>query len=126
MEKVAIFYDGACHLCSKEVAHYRKEDKDKRLRLVDISQPDFDAASEGLDPKAVNKYFHVKNKNGEILTGVGAFATIWEELNIFRPLAWMAKNPVTRFFMDAGYKVFAEIRPFLPKKKDCDSGNCQI
>lgn len=123
-ESLQIYYDGACHLCSKEIEHYRHKDTEKRLHFIDISNPLFDAKAEGLNPQMVQKYFHVKTAAGETLTGVSAFAKIWQTLGIFKTLDRLYRTPGTRQLMDFGYLVFAQIRPLLPKK-DCDSGHCQ-
>lgn len=122
--KLRLYYDGACHLCSREVEGYLRVDKNKKLVPVDISASDFDAESEGVDANLVNKYFHVKNHNGELIDGVEAFAAIWDELGILSPLSWFSKTMLGGFAMHLSYVVFAEIRPYLPKRKECES--CKI
>jgi predicted DCC family thiol-disulfide oxidoreductase YuxK len=123
-DTLKVYYDGACHLCSREVETYLKADHNNKIKAIDISSPNFDAAFEGLDEKRANKYFHVKNTKGEVIEGVEAFAAIWETLNIFKPLRWFYKTRFGKITMGASYKVFAEVRPFLPKRKDCST--CKI
>lgn len=119
--KLKIFYDGACHLCSREVESYLKVDKAGKLAPIDIAGPDFDPKADGIDEKRANKYFHVKNGKGEILEGVEAFAAIWDSLGILKPLSWFSKTTVGKITMGASYKIFAEIRPYLPKRKGCET-----
>jgi len=122
--ELKLFYDGACHLCSREVEGYLKVDQAQKLMPIDISKGDFDAKAEGLDIHRANKYFHVKTKDGEILDGVPAFAAIWDTLGVMKPLSWFSKTSLGRLSMGLSYKVFAEIRPYLPKRKDCSA--CKI
>ncbi len=123
--KTKIFYDGACHLCAREIDHYKKIDTENRIEYVDIADPNFNALEEDLDPKMVNKYLHVKDKEGNPITGVDAFIEIWKELPQYNWLAKLAKAPLISPAMRIGYKIFAEIRPHLPKKKNhCSSGAC--
>jgi predicted DCC family thiol-disulfide oxidoreductase YuxK len=124
--RLKVYYDGACILCSREIDHYRKKDTEQKIEYVDISAPYFDAAEEGLDPVAVNKYFHVRTKDGDVITGVSAFNAIWEELGVFKLLSIMSKLRYSRKAMDLGYVVFSKVRPWLPKRKDCENGSCQI
>lgn len=123
--ELAVYFDGACHLCSREVAHYQRIDLRGALAPVDIAAPDFDAAALGLDPVAVNRALHVRLPTGELRTGVDAFVEIWRRLPSYRWLARVASVPVLRPLLDTGYWVFARIiRPALPKRR-CAGGTCR-
>ncbi|MFK7872820.1 MAG: thiol-disulfide oxidoreductase DCC family protein [Oligoflexales bacterium] len=113
------YYDGSCPLCEHEMQVYKNLDRYDRLKLMDISAVGFDPTQEGLDPKLVNKFFHIKSAKNELCSGVDAFVQIWETLEIFPYGIWCAKNRVIRPLMNVGYLVFANLRPYLPKKK-CD------
>ncbi len=125
MSALKVYYDGLCPLCDREINHYKKIDHKKTIDFIDISSDDFDPKSEGLNPKNVQKKFHVKNSNNKVLTGVDAFAAIWKHLNIFKPLQFMTHNRFTRPFLDVGYNIFAFIRPIF-RRKDCSSGSCKL
>lgn len=122
---LTVYYDSACYVCAAEIDVYRKKDKHRKLAYVDISAPAFDAHQEGLDPKTVHKWFHARRADGELLVGVDAFIAIWDQLSSFRFMAKAARNPVARFLMDQGYKIFVEVRPYLPRKK-CADGSCNL
>ncbi len=51
-DRLQVFFDGACPLCSREVSHYKKRDLHNKIEWIDIAQPTFNAASFGLDPVA--------------------------------------------------------------------------
>lgn len=120
-----IYYDGACHLCSMEINHYRKKDMNNQLEYVDISSPSFDAMTVPIDPMILNKYFHVQTTSGEWKAGVDAFAEIWKHVPGFTLAHKCADFRPTRLLMDFGYHVFARLRPLLPKKK-CPNGGCEV
>jgi predicted DCC family thiol-disulfide oxidoreductase YuxK len=122
--KLKLYYDGACHLCSREIEGYLKKDPNQFLMPIDISGPDFDPEKDGIEVEKANKYFHVKKTTGEILDGVPAFAAIWDTLEILKPLSWFSKTSLGSFAMGSAYKVFAEIRPLLPKRRGCET--CKI
>ena len=123
--KLTVYYDGQCHLCSREIEMYRNKDVDNKIIFQDISLASFDAKTEHLNPEEVHKVFHVKNAKGELLKAVDGFIAIWDELDTFQPLSKMAKSKLIRPFFDLGYYSFAKIRPLLPKK-ECNDGTCRI
>ena len=126
MEKLTVFYDGACHLCHREVVHYKKKDSKSLLNLVDISQTDFNAHDFGLDPEDVQINMHSKSENGEVFKGVDTFIEIWKRIPPFHLLIPIFENHWLRPTINFGYKVFAvHIRPRLPKRK-CEDGACEI
>lgn len=126
---LTIYVDGACYLCSKEIEHYAKHDVHQRLTIVDISHPQFDPEAEGLDPFLVHRYFHVRNEDGHLCHGVPAFREIWKRLPRYQPLHRLTQPSWVQHSMNVGYRVFAAVRPYLPKKKDglcSDSPYCTI
>jgi predicted DCC family thiol-disulfide oxidoreductase YuxK len=116
---LTIYFDGACHLCSREIEHYRRKDRKGEIRFVDISLPDFSAAAEGLDPIRVQQVMHVRTRDGRILTAVDAFLEIWKVIPGMQFLQRIASLRILRPFLDFGYHTFARLRPYLPKRKNC-------
>ncbi len=123
-KKLQVFYDGLCPLCTKEISHYRKIDINKKIEFIDISNPNFDEKTYGLEGREFNKTFHVKDKSGEFKTAVDGFVAIWDELNCFKPLSYMAKNKVSRPLFDIGYCVFANVRPLF-RNNECPEEVCE-
>lgn len=116
-----IYYDGLCHLCSAEINHYKKVCGHKNLSFVNIADPTFNAESEGLNTRDVNRFMHVKNDAGQIFTKVDAFIEIWKALPGYQLAAKIAQIKILRPFLNLGYWTFATlIRPYLPKKKSCN------
>lgn len=126
MEQLTIFYDGACHLCHREVEHYFKKDEQNKLKGVDISNKDFDAQSYGLDDSYVNLHMHAIDSLGKVYVGIDCFAQIWRRLPGYKKFAGVLEGKGLRPFLNFGYDIFArQIRPRLPKR-NCDSGTCDI
>lgn len=73
--RTAIFFDGECHLCSREIDHYRNARGADRLQFIDISDPHFDAERWNLDRRQVRKHLHVRRADGSVVKGVEAFAS---------------------------------------------------
>jgi predicted DCC family thiol-disulfide oxidoreductase YuxK len=126
--KGAIFYDGLCVLCSREIEHYRKQAGSEAFNFIDITSPDFTPEAYGVDPHAVHKVMHVKDTTGQLHTGVDAFRAIWKELPKYKFLYRWTNNKAAQFFMKLGYSGFVSIRPYLPRKKvNCEtSPYCDI
>jgi len=123
-----VFFDGACHLCSREIEMIRMRAKPGTVGFVDISDPAFDPLAHGVDAARVNKHMHVRNdETGELHIGISSFPVLWEVVPGFRWLAAILRFPLVRPFAWLGYAIFAEIRPLLPKRqRRCDPGGCEV
>ncbi|MEI6805885.1 MAG: DUF393 domain-containing protein [Myxococcaceae bacterium] len=119
LKKTTIYFDGACHLCSREMQNYRIREGSQNLHFVDIAASDFDANTVGLDPKKVQAVLHVQRRDRTYVTGIDAFAAIWRELRIFPILIFLVEHQPSRLLFAIGYRAFAAIRPLLPKRKRC-------
>ena len=97
MEEVArtqVYYDGACPVCSREIALYR------RLASGDANPPDFiDVSSAttdiapGLTRADALARFHIRNGQGELVSGAAAFIALWRATPRFRLLGRIASIP---------------------------------
>lgn len=126
---LTVYYDELCVLCAKEIHHYQKQVGSEKIRFVDITASEFDPKKEGVDPFEVHKIMHAKSADGTLLTKVNAFIAIWEILPKYQWLYRLSKNVAVKKMMDAGYVVFAAVRPYLPKKEkhSCEASPfCEI
>lgn len=119
--KPILYYDGLCPLCSREINHYRKSAKADLIQFIDITSPDFEAQSEGLDPFKIHQSMHLKKANGEIVTGVDAFQEIWSTLPGYGWMAHLLEYRPVHKVAEWGYSVFAKLRPYLPRTKRQDA-----
>ncbi len=112
--KSKIFVDGNCIVCDMEIAHYKRI-APELFDIVDINADGFDAKKYGLTPEGVQKNMHLLTSNGELKVGVDAFAHIWSQIVKYSFAAKAIRWPIVYPLAKVGYKVFATIRPLLPK-----------
>jgi len=125
-----VFYDGACVVCASEIEHYRRRDQAGRLVSIDISAADFDPHLYGIPLPALMYELHAIDRQGTIYRGIDAFWAIWQAFPA-SPLFWLLGRlvtlPLLRPLARLGYRGFARIRPYLPKRQSaCLTGSCRI
>jgi predicted DCC family thiol-disulfide oxidoreductase YuxK len=129
-QKLKVYYDGLCKVCSREIEHYRKQIGANGIEFIDICASGFDATKEGLDPVQVHKVMHVRRQDGSLAVKVDAFIEIWKTLPRYRFLLRVVNYPGVRTLLDLGYHAFSIIRPVLPRysaQADCqDSPYCEV
>lgn len=121
-----IFYDGACRLCAAEIEHYLKRDHGDRLQGVDISSPQF-VAPDGLSLAALMYELHVVDADGTIYRNIAAFQVIWQAFplsRLYRFLSLLFDVPLFTPLARCGYRLFARLRRYLPKRRSCARGVC--
>lgn len=116
LHKSKILFDGNCYVCDFEISHYKKI-APELFDIIDISNPDFNAASYGLTVEAVNQKMHVLTPENQTRAGVEAFIHIWSKLPNYRWLSKLIALPGIYHLATIGYFIFANIRHYLPKKK---------
>lgn len=124
--RLAVYFDGLCPLCSREIAHYRKRVSPDVAAFVDIAAPGFDPVALGFEPARVHRHLHAR-LDGSLYVGVDAFRALWGVVPGFRWLRTLTGWPVVYQVSKVLYAVFARLRPLLPKRKaGCDSGRCEV
>ncbi len=111
---LTVYFDGACALCSVEIGHYAGQRGSERLCFVDASAPEAETGPD-LQRDAALGRFHVRQANGELLSGARAFVAIWETLPAWRPLARIARLPGVMPVLEIGYRLFLPVRPLLSR-----------
>lgn len=106
-----VYFDGACPLCSKEIATYRTTRGGDQLQWVDANGCDEAALGPALNRSAALARLHVRLADGTLLSGAAAFVAIWQRLPAFRALAWLARVPGVLLVMEGAYRAFLWIRP---------------
>ncbi|ABA89978.1 protein of unknown function DUF393 [Syntrophotalea carbinolica DSM 2380] len=114
---LTIFYDGSCPLCAREMAFYRSRVSAARMIFVDISRPDFDAATYGRWRQEFMAALHVLDAGGHFFVGVDAFRALWLAMpDRFYPfLARLTGLPGVYLLARVGYRLFVRWRHLLPR-----------
>lgn len=124
-QQIKVFYDGLCHLCSREIDHYKKMRGADKINFIDITAPGFNPEAEGLDPFDVHRNLHSKDEEGRVHKGVDTFFLIWSNLDAIKPLVpFVSKRPI-KAVLKGMYAVFVRVRPYLPKKNCENSPYCE-
>jgi predicted DCC family thiol-disulfide oxidoreductase YuxK len=79
-QRPAVFYDGACPICRREVAHYRTRAGAKGIDWVDVATCPPEALAPGLTREAALARMHVRGADGRMESGARAFAALWRAL----------------------------------------------
>lgn len=108
---MTIYYDGACPICSREIAAYRRQAGAERCAWVDASSCPESQLGAGLSRTAALARFHVRRADGVLVDGTRGFAALWRVLPRF---AWAGRiasvGPMPRL-LDLAYGVFLRVRP---------------
>ena len=112
--KSTVFFDGSCPLCRAEIGYYRRRDQASALCFVDVSETGA-ATPEGVTPQRALERFHVRARDGRILSGAAAFVEVWTRLPKWRWAARAASLPGALAAMELGYRMFLPVRPFIAR-----------
>ena len=107
-----VYFDGACPVCRREIAHYRRQRGSDAIAWVDASSCDAAALGPGLDRSVVLSRFHVRESDGTLTSGAFAFVAIWRRLPAFAWLATLASSRPVLALLEAGYSIFLRVRPW--------------
>jgi predicted DCC family thiol-disulfide oxidoreductase YuxK len=105
-----VYYDGACPVCRREIAHYRGLRGAESIAWVDAATCDEPALGPGLDRTRALARFHVRDADGALVSGPQAFVAIWRRLPAFAWLAPLVSSRPALALLEAGYPIFLRAR----------------
>lgn len=111
MHKVTVWFDGACPLCTREIAVMRRLDRRRRIHFVDIADP---TSSCPIDRASLLARFHAA-EDGQLYSGAAAFAAMWRVIPMLRPLGLAARNRAVLAILERLYGRFLLVRPRLQR-----------
>lgn len=109
---VKVWFDGACPLCTREIALMRRLDKRGRITFIDVAQGSDPSCP--VDRAQLLARFHAE-EDGRILSGAAAFAAMWRAIPMLRPLGLAARHPLVLRMLEAAYLRFLRLRPRLQR-----------
>lgn len=125
--RVQVFFDGACPICSREIAWGRRRDRFSRIEWIDIAGADFRAEAYGLDARRIHEVMHARDASGRVHTGVDAFVQIARALpRSFLTVMFLGllKVPGAMWVARGYYRWFARNRYRLGGR--CTAETCKI
>ena len=114
VDSLAVFYDGACPVCRREIGVYRDLTPVEPVEFCDVSQQAVPLPAELTREQALAR-FHVRYADGRIESGARAFIALWERLPYWRWLARVGRLPGVAGVMEIAYRGFLRIRPMIQR-----------
>ena len=111
---LTVYHDGACPLCSLEIAHYARQEGAERLDFEDVSREEAQTGA-GLTREVALRRFHVRRADGTVLSGAAGFAEIWKTLPRWRWAGRIAALPGVVHVLELFYRAFLPLRPHLAR-----------
>ncbi len=108
--RCTVFFDGACPVCSREIAAYRRLRGGDAIKWVDASRCAPTQLCEGLDRADALNRLHVQRPDGALATGAAAFVEIWSHLPAFKWVARLCVNRCVLALLDFFYSCFLVMR----------------
>lgn len=119
-DRLKVLYDGACPLCSREIAHYRGLAPLCPMDWVDVSSLPEGAVARGVTRAEALARMHVVAPDGSVISGARAFIAMWERLPGWRWLARLAAIPPIPSVLELLYRGFLRLRPALQARMRTD------
>lgn len=112
---LTLLYEEACPLCKLEIDNLKARNTEGKLRFVDVSAPDFDAAPYGISLADMLEAIHAVKADGSIVKGVEVFRLAYGAVGlgwITQPTGWRFLKPL----FDRGYVHLARNRHRISQK----------
>jgi 3-demethoxyubiquinol 3-hydroxylase len=112
---LTVYYDGACPVCSREIAMYRQQPGGESCAWVDASRCSPSELGPDLDPPRALARMHVRQADGRLVSGAAAFIAMWQVFPATRWLGRIAAVPPLPWVLELGYRLFLRVRPLWRK-----------
>ena len=116
-KQCTVYYDGACPLCSREIAIYQKWKGGEQVNWVDASRCEVEQLGDDLTRDQALARLHCRDETGNLVDGARAFVAIWARLRGLSYLTPLLSNKVALSLLERCYKGFLKLRPRLQARK---------
>jgi len=114
-QPATVYYDGACPLCRREIAFFRRRALPGAVRFEDVSAWAPDTEKDGLDRGRAMRRFHVSLPDGNMVSGARGFAALWRVTPGLRLIGRVAERAPLVHVLEWGYVRFLGVRPWLQR-----------
>ena len=109
LEKLTLFYDGACPVCQAEILFLSGRNQAKLLDFIDINSVQFDPKKVGVSCEAALVAMYGQYASGQLIQGVSVFPEAYRRANLPR-MAWLFSRKPLQPFLSLAYLFFAKNR----------------
>ncbi len=109
VEKLTLFYDGACPLCQAEILFLSARNESQLLDFVDVNSDQFDPLKVGVSCEAALAAMYGQFASGKLIQGVSVFPEAYRRANLPR-LAWLFSRKSLQPLLKLAYLFFAKNR----------------
>lgn len=108
---LSVYFDGACPICKREIAFYRRRRGADAIEWVDLRKSATEDVAPGLSCSVALARFHIRTPDGSLKSGAAAFAELWQALPAFRIAGKIAAWPPVAYLLEWGYRGLLKVRP---------------
>lgn len=108
--RTTVYFDGACPVCAREVAMYRRQPGGEALAWVDVSRCEASALGADLDRPTALARMHVRRADGRLVSGAAAFVALWQVLPRWAWLGRLFGSRPAVALLEFAYRGFLVVR----------------
>ena len=109
LQKLTLFYDGACPLCQAEILFLSSRSHNHLLDFVDINSKSYNPFEVGISCEQALSKMYGQFADGTVISGVDVFAQAYRRANL-RFLAWLFSIKELQPLWRVAYGFFAKYR----------------
>lgn len=110
-DRLAVYYDGGCPICRREIGFYKTRPGGQNFEWVDVNSGDPAVLGPGLTREAALARIHVRRSDGVLLSGAAAFAEMWQRMPGFQWLGRLIAIQPFALCAELAYRAFLRVRP---------------
>ena len=109
LQKLTLFYDGACPLCQAEILFLSGRNQAGLLNFVDINSKAYDPLKVGVSCEEALAAMYGQYADGTLIHGVTVFPEAYRRAEL-QTLAWIFSRKSMQPVLKMGYRFFAKNR----------------
>jgi predicted DCC family thiol-disulfide oxidoreductase YuxK len=107
---LTVYFDGACPVCSREIAFYRRQAGALAIEWVDAAICPVATLGADLSREAALARLHVRKADGELTSGARAFTMLWRSIPRTAFLGRLLDHRPVLALLEMGYRVHLLVR----------------
>ena len=107
--RLAVWFDGDCPLCRREVRWIRSLDRRELITFIDLSLGE----PCPIDRQTMLARFHAQEVGKGLVSGAAAFGAMWRQIPALRPFGLLALWRPAVWSLEHAYLLFLTLRPTL-------------